>query len=273
MIKRKQTSKFLILFSIVLLNTSCYKNVKGCLDQFSKNYTAYADEECDNCCEYPEINLQLSFSLGDLSYSSARFTSSNEKDSFFIINAGLYFHNLQFQAANEDVRVSEEIGLTTNDGTTSRSIDDFVKISPFSNSYTIGTHQSQDIIKSASISLGLPAFANQLDSADVPTVTDLSQVDNLLYSKSLGYLTAFMDIYYDTTAMDTIRYSVPIGDLSGNFEMESVYLLDYGEDLNLTIKVDLLEWTKGIDFEMNSSDTALVKSRFVENIPNSISLE
>ena len=73
--------------------------------------------------------------------------------------------------------------------------------------------------------------------------------------------------------MDTMRYQVPIADLRQNYLLDTTFMVDYGEDLTLNLKVDLLEWTQGIDFATVGQDTALVKSTFVQNIPNSISLE
>ncbi len=247
--------------------------MKGCLDPFSRNYTANADEECDDCCTYPEVKVKMTYSLGDEGYRSTRLATNNI-NSFFVINAGFYLHQVEFQTKDASISVTEEIELVNQDGSKSRQKDDFVKISPSDGTnFSLGTHQSRDSIQSVRFTLGLPVDFNQLDSAEISEASELSQVNNVLYDKSKGYLSAYMDILYDTKALDTVRYQVPIGDLLQTKMLDTIFLLEYGDELSLNLNVDFLEWTKGINFANDGSDTALVKSIFVQNIPNSLSLD
>jgi len=43
----------------ILILSSCYEPIEGCLDPFSSNFRLDADNDCEHCCTYPSVNLNL----------------------------------------------------------------------------------------------------------------------------------------------------------------------------------------------------------------------
>ncbi len=268
MIKLKQIGNGILLLAIICFANACYKQTTGCLDLFANNFSASSDQACDDCCTYPDVKLTF---YSDVRPGNWVGTAVNS-DSFYIISAGLYLHNFSFETPSETFDVTNQITFDLNNGDQRSYIDDFVDYVTTSTSFTVGQHKEKDSIENFSFSLGLPDDINDLDEEQIPDDNALNTDGNFLYNSNFGYASAFIRIHTDTMGGDTILYQLPISDLKLDISLDTSFLVDYGEELRLNLRVDVNSWTQGIDFEANQLDTAFIRSKFVENIPNSISL-
>lgn len=271
----KNSSLFIFLLLMFALS-SCYKNVAGCLDIYSKNFNAGADVECGDCCTYPEIQVSVSFEADTFGYSFSRPYYNGLGDSFLITNAGFYLRDFNLVTDSIPIRIEEEIELSFLVGgilEKNTFQDDFVSISPASGtSYDLGTQRQREYIQQLSFMLGLPSDFENIAIDSIPSGHPLETDDNLLYDSLSGYASAFIEIVYDRIEEDTAFYHIPIASLNPVFTIDTSFLADYGEDIDIMLSVDLFEWTKGIDFAADWDNKTLIKSLFVENIPKSISL-
>ena len=275
MITRRRIGKWLLLFGALLCTNSCYKEFAGCLDIFANNFQANADFECEDCCVYPSITLDFSYRADSNSFSFSD-TLYNQLDSFKIINAGFYLYDVKVLTSDTPITVREtdSFWFSKSGSSVQESVPtDIAAVSPVNGrSYNLGTHNRQTETLGLSFEVGLPSDLNDLIQDSIPTSSDLLGESNPLYNATDGYATAFMQIVSDFTTGDTVLYQLPIANLSHTITLDTSVYVDFGQNISVPIEVDFLAWTTGIDFEANSTMIETIRESFVNNIPNSISL-
>ena len=269
--------------SLITLISSCYTPTDGCLNIDATNYDASADEPCDDCCVFPNLNLKITHSITTQGASgqdsvinhSADSTFNNLADNFFQIKA-MKFYLSDFQLVMSDGSIAEvedkmtfmiyedAISQTLKDTTVK---DDFVLVSRNSFNYRIGEFRKPGSFMELRFTVGIEERLSSIDADTLSSSHPLSS-ENLMYygTRDSGFVYQEFSIVKDTLSdptevivyhigieiADTVQVTLPLfGELEPGFDSE------------IPIRVNYTTWLKGINFADN--DIELIKSIIVSN--------
>ncbi len=279
-----------ILFTIISLAIGCAPNEEGCLDIDATNFDVSADKQCENCCTYPNLKLNIFHSISTVGTvqadtcinHSGDSTLTNGDDNFFQVK-DISFYLSDFQMVMFDgtiVEVEDTITLNIfNDasGTTFKDTlvkDDFVLVERSQFSYTIGEFRTPGLYSKISFKVGLDASLNSTNDTLV-TSHPLSDTEERHFdTREEGYILQQFSIVKDTTTNSTDVETYQIGK---DFFNTVLVELDYekrfepGFDIEIPIKVKYGEWMKGINFA--TDDELTIKSQIVNNTADAFEID
>lgn len=268
---------------ITTLISSCYTPTDGCLNIDATNYDASADEPCDDCCTFPNLNLKITHSITTPGTSgqdscinhSADSTLNNLANNFFQIK-GMEFYLSDFQLVMPDGSISEvEDELTfmiyddplsqTSKDTTIK--DDFVLIQRSSFNYTIGEFRQPGAYVELRFKVGIDEKLSSINADTLASSHPLSS-NNLMHyeTRDSGFVYQEFSIVNDTLTNSTEIEVYKIGKETANSVQVILPLvreLEPGFDVEIPLKVNYSTWLKGINFATN--DIELIKSIIVSN--------
>ncbi|MFK8009975.1 MAG: MbnP family protein [Saprospiraceae bacterium] len=269
--------------SLLVLISSCYTPTEGCLNIDATNYNASADEPCDDCCTFPNLNLKITHSIttqGTLGQDSvinhsADSTFNNVDDNFFQIK-GMEFYLSDFQLVMLDGSVAEvedemtfmiyedAISQISKDTTVK---DDFVLVTRNSFNYTIGEFRKPGIFTELRFTVGID---EKLSSIDVDTLASSHPLssENLMHfgTRDSGFVYQEFSLVADTSTNSTEVEVYQMGKETTNSIQLSFLLtgeLEPGFDAEIPLRVNYSTWLKGINFASNDIET--IKSIIVSN--------
>lgn len=88
-----QMAKYFILFVVLIFLSSCYEPIDGCIDILSTNYQLDADNECDDCCTFPNLRLRLNYAFGKEEFNRFSYYNFGGTDSLRILNSHFFMYN------------------------------------------------------------------------------------------------------------------------------------------------------------------------------------
>lgn len=276
--------KFIIFhLSIITLISSCYTPTEGCLNIDATNYDASADEPCDDCCSFPNLNLKITHSIttqGTFGQDtcinhSADSTFNNLANNFFQIE-GMQFYLSDFQLVMSDGSISEvedemtfmiyddAISQTSKDTTVK---DDFVLINRSSPSYNIGEFRKPGSYIELRFKVGIDEKLSSIDADTLASLHPLSS-DNLLHfeTRDSGFIYQEFSLVKDTLTNPTEIEVYKIGKETANSVQVILDLfgeLEPGFDVEIPLKVNYSTWLRGINFAADDPET--IKSIIVSN--------
>ncbi len=277
--------KFIIFhLSIISLISSCYTPTDGCLNIDATNYDASADEPCDDCCSFPNLNLKITHSIttqGTFGQDSCinhsgDSTFNNLGNNFFQIKDGMEFYLSDFQLIMSDGSVSEvedemtfmiyddAISQTSKDTTVK---DDFVLIKRNSPSYNIGEFRKPGTYIELRFKVGIDEKLSSIDADTLASSHPLSS-DNLLHfeTRDSGFIYQEFSLVKDTLTNPTEIEVYKIGKETANSVQVNLSLLgelEPGFDVEIPLKVNYSTWLRGINFATDDPET--IKSIIVSN--------
>lgn len=257
----------LILISsllITLLLCACEESEDGCLDLLSSNYNFNAVTECDSCCTYPNVlfNYRIDYDT---------FLSRALLDTFFLeSNDSLILHNMKlstgaytFVGSNVSYRIIDSIEV--NDIVVK---DDYV-LAEATTSYTIGQVRYAGQTNSVKFSVGIDA--DEVDTwGSLDNIDQDSQLDKLLDSMyvSIPREVAYMRMRLQVE--DSIRQLFIHSNEALNLDYPIDKFSNPGENISLTIRVDLMTLTQGVTASLTNEE---IEAIVVDRIASSISVE
>ena len=269
------------LLLITLLN-SCYTPTEGCLDIDATNYDASADEPCDDCCTFPNLNLRIfhnittqsSTGLDSCINHSPDSTFTNGNNNFFQIkDIKFYLFDFQLVMTNGDIaEVEDEMTFSIYDDPISQNDmdttikDDFVLVKREA-TYTVGEFRKPGVYVQLKFKVGIGSDLTSID-ADTLTSSHPLSSDNLMHfeTRDSGFVFQEFSLVKDTTTNSSeievykigIETTTPI-----QVELDLYGELDPGFDIEIPIKVNYNTWLKGINFAADTEET--IKSIIVSN--------
>lgn len=270
-------------FLFIILIGSCYTPTEGCLNIDATNYNASADEPCDDCCVFPNLNLRITHSIttegtfgqDSVINHSADSTFNNVDDNFFQIK-GMEFYLSDFQLVMSDGSIAEvedemtfmiyedAISQTSKDTTVK---DDFVLVSRSSFNYTIGEFRQPGTFTELRFTVGI---SENLSSIDVDTLDSSHPLssENLMHfgTRDSGFVYQEFSLVKDTTTNSTEVEVYQMGKETDNSIQLTFFLtgeLEPGFDAEIPLIVNYSTWLKGINFASNDVET--IKSIIVSN--------
>ncbi|MDF1698462.1 MAG: hypothetical protein P1U56_21605 [Saprospiraceae bacterium] len=260
-----QSSLFnVIYFCIVALLlthvTSCYSPVEGCLDPEATNYSITADNDCDDCCVYPELstsifheNLDTTFILGD--------TIINDFEQQISLVDFVYLLS-DFQVYSEDsvYEVTDVVSLIGSDGELIVK-DDIIRVTRDDFTFEIGTAIFDGNVNQFSFKVGLSTALNENRFSEVidghPLTTD---PDTLYDDITETYVFQRLQIAQGVDFLDTVIYDINI-DADVTFDID--FNSNRGEDKTIIIEAQYDEWFIGVDFDTMDKET--IEAKIAEN--------
>ena len=268
---------------VITLFSSCYKPTSGCLNIDATNYDASADEPCDDCCSFPNLNIKITHSVsiegtfGQDSCINHSFDSTftNVANNYFQIK-GMDFYLSDFQLVMSDGSISEiedettfmiyddPISQTSKDTTVK---DDFVLINRNSFNYSVGEFRKPGTYIELRFKVGIDEKLSSIDADTLASSHPLSS-DNLLHyeTRDSGFVYQEFSIIKDTLTNPTEIEVYKIGKETANSVQVVLSLfgeLDPGFDVEIPIKVNYSTWLAGINFATDDLET--IKSTIVSN--------
>lgn len=275
-----KSSLFYILLSLIFF-FSCTEPKIGCLNITATNFAADADDPCEDCCIFPNLQLQFLHRVNlpdttfNLSYGNALSIDNNN---FFRISDIKYFvTDLELvRADGSTTTVSETVDLKipngNGDSITITRPDNFTLVSANNfQAYSIANYTESGNFVGIRFNLGIIEPDNQAVPSPLPTAHAL-QTDGFYLGTGQGYIFNQVSFFRDTIATDTIPVVVT---LSGSTQLRTVELdfnFDIKESFNTTIvlTVDYLQWFQGVNVKNDNVEE--VASKIVDNISSSFSV-
>ncbi|MFK7775971.1 MAG: MbnP family protein [Saprospiraceae bacterium] len=268
---------------LIILISSCYTPTEGCLNIDATNYNASADEPCDDCCTFPNLNLKITHSIttqGILGQDSvinhsADSTFNNLDDNFFQIKGmEFYLSDFQLVMTNGDTAEVEDemtvmiyndaISQTSKDTTIK---DDFVLVTRNSFNYSIGEFRKPGTYMELRFTVGIDDNLSSIDADTLASSHPLSS-ENLMHftTRDSGFIYQEFSLVADTLTNSTLVTTYKIGKETADTIQVTLPLfgeIEPGFDVEIPLKVNYSTWLKGINFEADDIET--IKSLIVSN--------
>lgn len=91
---------------VFFLASGCYEEQEGCLDVLSSNFDVSADLECTSCCNYPAVNLSVTYPIPPLDSALQDINGH----SFVVEKLSFYLTNIQLlQGTGSDFTLREKV--------------------------------------------------------------------------------------------------------------------------------------------------------------------
>ena len=271
----------LLLFSALIFMT-CYEPVEGCLDIDAINYNVAADDPCGDCCTFPSLILRFQHRLewpkdsSTLTYGEfhPNIHTSVLTDSFLIDRARYFFSNIiLIKEDGTEVNVIDQLELTFDNGEVQTVTDNFAKLDTENfQARGIGTVKTEGVFTSVKLTLGLEAFLLGKEiTSNLPSGHPLdASSDTISFEAGTGFIPNLLVLRYDTLRFqkgDEFRFFEPI---PLSFVFEQPLVIEKGNNINLTMKTNYMNWFAGVDFENDSSQT--IEEKIRNNLPNVFSV-
>ncbi len=254
-----------LLFLLISILTSCYTESEGCLDRFSLNYDITADNNCDDCCTYPTLSLELNqFFFED---KSMRFDDSLTVDSQY------YFKILDFSCYLTNLTISpyqgEYIILDSLECGSSKIANSHMLIKDRLTRYNLHSTKSDMLFDSINFRIGKPnvfsldKFANTSLDHVFSNENALIENDNLCSFK--------MTITKGADLMDTLSITSCDLDIPLSLKYSQAQEITIGNNFTVQLSLDYAELFDSVNY--NTIDSAMLELMIRQNISNAFYVE
>jgi len=274
--------RFLIL--IVCIIASCVAPKEGCIDTSASNYNAAADSDCCAkvgvacCCTYPQLRLEI-YNYSDTDkYLKQYYTDVNnhifslDKVNFYLSDIKLYDQNDVAYSTSDTIGI---YGIGSSATQPDIKINNILRVKPSINSGFTGTDgrtfKKYGTFTKMSFVLGVIDDLKDADATRIDPNRALGINLDSLWTAQNGYVHYGIQIKQDTSLNQILRL-----DATGNSARKFVNLpfknnkyTKESFDIVIRLKVDYLQWFKGIDVYSNSQ---IILEKLGENMANSFSI-
>ncbi len=265
-----------LVLIIVGLLTGCIDEVDGCLDNAASNFNPVADIECEDCCNFPALKINVAHRIQDtlsLSYANAYWYETPDSHAYFSISkVKFYLSNFRLERADGTLAgVIDTIDLSLQDGTQITVEDNFKLVSRDQSSfqYTIGTFREVGTYEKIRFNVGLEPPASQTNPESLTNHPLAIQSDSLFSPDNGKYIFNRITYVRDTSMMDTITIDVTDSLREIALELPESLTIERGFDVEIPVTIDYWEWLKGIVFVTNTDD---IRDSIVSNTAKAFSI-
>ncbi len=249
------------LFIGLLSFVSCYEDVEGCLDIQAVNYNAAADAECESCCSYPQLEFNDMTRFDTLSFSRNTKYAIGGPDTLVIHDIYLLLSDFSLQGENQEYSVTD---MHAYDGSLDE-IDDLVFVDFTSSTSNIGTLIANDSILTMSFQVGLLDAIDDKDN-DFSNLAEVETLIDSMYYDASDRLEFFRLDFSSLLGQDTTHYLVNVSGQNNVFSETFDFNtnIDRGENIVISLDIDIFKLFLGIDFNSMSSD--LIREAIENNL-------
>lgn len=267
LIKQTLRNLLLLLISFSCI-TSCYEPIEGCLDPLSSNFQFDGDSNCDDCCEYPNVNISFNHLWEDENIDTSKFYLNAERLSIRIrsirfLVSQIFMDNPESQS----LRASDSIMITCDDSYV--LYNSLHNISLSNRSAQLSNVALEEGLSDIQFNLGLSDCIANVDTTDVQNA--LTEADELLSNAVEDQLYATHDFVLEFDTMDSIHKEVILFNSDGlrTIQLEEVFTITRGTNLSVQIDVNYARWFD--DLTLEDSDIE-IKQKIIENSFQAFSL-
>ena len=240
--------------------SSCYSPTEGCLDPESTNYAITADNDCEDCCTYPELSMSIFHESMDTTFSLGDTIANDLGQEIVLLNFVYLLSDFKIYTADSFYEVSNTVNLLGE----SRELtvkDDIIRVSRNTFTYDIGTIIFDGNTEAISFKVGLSSELNENrfsdDISGHPLTTD---PDSLYQEDTDTYIFQRIQVAQGEGFLDTVLYDI-ITDTDVLFTIDVVS--NRGEDKGVIIEAQYDEWFSGIDF--SAMDKSSIEQKIAIN--------
>ncbi len=274
--KRMLNPKFCLLLILVLagLNQACNTPEEGCLDTDAKNFAFGADENCEDCCEYPLIVLRYTHNYDSVSLNSLPFLLNDNNQAFKLSSLKYYISDLAFilEDGTTVADVYNTISLKLNNGENVTLKDNFALVKTTKFIDTLGRINGEGAVDAIRFNVGLQSQARNIDPSSVPAEHALHLSPDSLWSDILGYKFQEILLFKDTFE-NTDLTTINVGGIDERI-VEVVIPINgeviKGFDYSIKLQIDYKKWFANVDFD--NDDLAEMIDKIVINIADAFVL-
>jgi hypothetical protein len=143
----------ILVSAFIMTVMSCYEPQEGCLDQLSSNFDALADNECAECCTYPNIEINLlhingqdsTFEINDSVVNNLGYKIKVLESKLYLSQFGIYQSGTKFVTRNRMVDSLNGASL----------LDDVIFLRPQDLTLRVGEYRFAGKVDSIGFDIGL----------------------------------------------------------------------------------------------------------------------
>ena len=98
-----------LCLSLLLLLPSCYEDRIGCLDGDATNFDLLADQSCPDCCEYPDLSVDVDHFYGLETFSLDSVYVDGAGNSFQVTRLRYYLSDLRLGTLSSTLEEPENV--------------------------------------------------------------------------------------------------------------------------------------------------------------------
>lgn len=171
---------------VMLLLTQCYEREEACLDLLAQDYTITADDACDECCTYPEIQLRVFPMLGDSLFNMDTLVFNEAGQSYFIRDVVIILSKFELAIADVGVlKIRETAAFEDQDDEQIDLIDDHIPLRISSSVLDVGSIRENGLVDSLSFLVGVDHELVSVNEESVIFDYDTLYTDEGYYDISL----------------------------------------------------------------------------------------
>ena len=158
----------------------CYEPESGCLDLLANNYEVSADNDCEDCCTYPFIVIEMDHLWQDTSFRFGDTLTNNLGSSFVLLDQKFYLSDWTYilsDGSSFKSRDSISLFIAENEEFIKK---DIVIVRQNQSSVSNHTYRREGTLESCSFTLGVSDQLNQISSDEAEEYSPLN-FDNDLY--------------------------------------------------------------------------------------------
>ncbi|MEM6966237.1 MAG: MbnP family protein [Bacteroidota bacterium] len=283
-----------LLFPVFILMTglsSCYTPTEGCLNIEATNFDAAADESCNDCCTFPQLQLTINHAIevdgvinsdSCITHSRDSVLTNDGVNFFQLQDIAFYLSDFELVMPTGDIFVVEDtISLMIYEDLVSQSDkdttvkDDFVLIERGLFSYDVGEFRTSGTFSQIRFKVGIPPRFNTTNPDTLAASHPLSSEQAMhTADRSSGYIFQQFSIDKDTSAdsTDIFIYNVDrIFTSTIQIDLPLNLTFEPGFDLEIPLKVNYTEWLQGINFATDDDES--IKTQIVENTAGAFEID
>jgi len=252
---KKRIHKVCFLLGCFLTCIGCYEPVNGCLNPEAENYSALADEQCDDCCEFPDLSLRFIPLFEDTTFVQDDTIFDAFGNQFKLDQFEFFLENVRLVSSDGETKILDSLSYLDASGSVER-LNDIIVFSFGKTSYNVGNFNAVKTFTAIRFDVGLNIMG--LDFESLPTGNPLIALEDSLYIDDAFY-SSQLDILTGTSFNDTMTVSCswPIIALELEFEEPVTSLI--GQDLAVTIPFEMSKWIMGINVILDTPEEICAK--------------
>ena len=247
------------VFTFIQFN-SCYSPVDGCLDPEATNYSINADNPCDDCCNFPVLDVSIFHENMDTTFRLNDTITNDLDQKISLLDYVYLLSDFKVYIGEEVYNVIDSVSLDVESGT-ALGKDDIIRVDRDNFTYEIGTIIFDGNTDSMSFRIGLNDLLNENPfTSEISNHPLTNDPDSLYQEVTDTYVFQRIKVAQGADFLDTVIYDISTA-------YETVFTLNEtsvrGEDKTFVIAAQYNKWFDGIDFETMSHSE--IEERIGEN--------
>lgn len=241
---------------LIFILSSCYTRKDACLDTIATNYDVTADDDCDACCIYPVLSLNVRHMAGDSVFNTQKIYTNELGQTYQLLDVRFYISSFSLYQSDRGTQKSQIIGTLSNSDNSVIIPDDMKICRIADNSINIGSVKTYGRLDSLTFYIGLNSKITNNEFVDLPTSHVLLN-NNKLKDETNNLAFATVRYVKFKPQKDTLNIYLKDPDLLTKIKIDSMVTTSKGDNINYTIQTDYLKLFNSVN--LDTSDVEIEK--------------